>query len=126
MYSKNYEVNDEHIDFQGVVDGLYFPFYMEWCRHSFMEEQVGVNLEEEAKRGNMYVLTEYNIKFKKPLKKEDNLHVTCELKKGERSSRFNFIQKILVNDKIHAEATFSATCVTNGKPHVPEKVKKLI
>jgi len=29
MFAKQYEVDEKHIDFQGVVDGLYYPFYME-------------------------------------------------------------------------------------------------
>jgi len=29
MFSKMYDVDENHIDFQEVVDGLYYPFYME-------------------------------------------------------------------------------------------------
>lgn len=124
MYKQNYQIKDEHIDFQEVVDGLYYPFYFEWTRHKFMEDIVGLNLEEEAKKGNMYMLTEYILKFKSPLRKGDTVTVTCELVKGEKSSRFVFLQKILVADKVCAEANFSATCLQNGgRPCVPDIVK---
>ena len=36
MFTKTYSVDEKHVDFQGVVDGLYYPFYMEWTRHAFM------------------------------------------------------------------------------------------
>lgn len=72
----------------------------------------------------MYVLSEYNLKFKKPLKKGDSLTVTCELLPAERSSRFKFNQAIMVNGKIHAEAIFTATCLKNNRrPEVPDEVK---
>jgi acyl-CoA thioester hydrolase len=47
MFSKHYEVDESHIDFQGVVDGLYYPFYMEWTRHAYMREALGIDIEEE-------------------------------------------------------------------------------
>lgn len=31
MFSKMYDVDKDHIDSQKVVDGLYYPFYMEWA-----------------------------------------------------------------------------------------------
>lgn len=47
MFFKIYDVENSHIDFQGVVDGLYYPFYMEWTRHAYMKEALGLDLEEE-------------------------------------------------------------------------------
>ena len=47
-YSKTYTAKDEHIDFQNIMDGLYYPFYMEWCRHDFIKEALGFDFEEEA------------------------------------------------------------------------------
>ncbi|HVK48614.1 MAG TPA: hypothetical protein VM488_12230 [Pseudobacter sp.] len=49
-YSKTYTVKDEHIDVQNIVDGLYYPFYMEWCRHDFVREVLGFDFEEEPQR----------------------------------------------------------------------------
>ena len=46
MFSKMYDVDEHHIDFQGVVDGLYYPFYMEWARHAFMKKALGIDIEE--------------------------------------------------------------------------------
>jgi acyl-CoA thioester hydrolase len=127
MYIKNYKVQKEHIDFQGIVDGLYVPFYMEWCRHAFIQEVLGINMEEEAKKGNMYVLTEYTLKFKKSLREGDQMKVSCELQPNDKSSRFNVYQTITVNDKIYAIATFSITCAPqNGRPYVPDTIKRAL
>lgn len=29
MCSQTLSIKDEHIDFQGILDGLYYPYYME-------------------------------------------------------------------------------------------------
>lgn len=50
MFSKMYDVNEGHIDFQEVVDGLYYPFYMEWERHAFMKEALGIDIEGGSAR----------------------------------------------------------------------------
>ena len=55
-YAIEYTVNDKHIDVQGIMDGLYYPFYMEECRHNFAKEFLGIDLAEEAKKGVNIVL----------------------------------------------------------------------
>ena len=49
-FSKEYITRDEHIDVQGIMDGLYYPFYMEYCRHEYIDKILGFNLESEAKK----------------------------------------------------------------------------
>ncbi|AYH46925.1 MULTISPECIES: thioesterase family protein [Dickeya] len=122
MFSKHYEVEDSHIDFQGVVDGLYYPFYMEWTRHAFMKESLGVDIEEEFKQGKVYMVLEYSLRFRKSLQKGDRLEVTCQLEKNEKRNRVNFVQQIKVDSVTYAEATFVATCLVNGRPSMPEAV----
>ncbi|POY54002.1 hypothetical protein F018LOC_02257 [Pectobacterium versatile] len=122
MFSKHYEVEDGHIDFQGVVDGLYYPFYMEWTRHAFMKEALGIDIEEEFKLGKIYMVLEYTLRFRKSLQKGDQVEVTCQLKKNEKRNRVNFVQQIKVGGVTYAEATFVATCLTNGRPSMPEAV----
>ncbi|MGI8470994.1 acyl-CoA thioesterase [Pectobacterium brasiliense] len=122
MFSKHYDVEDSHIDFQGVVDGLYYPFYMEWTRHAFMKEALGIDIEEEFKQGKIYMVLEYTLRFRKSLQKGDQLEVTCQLEKNEKRNRVNFVQQIKVGGVTYAEATFVATCLTNGRPSMPEAV----
>ena len=73
MYELSMQVKDEHIDFQGIVDGLYYPFYFEECRHKYVKEAVGVDIQEFAQRGLNLVLAEYHLKFRASLKKGDRL-----------------------------------------------------
>ncbi len=122
MFVKHYDVDENHIDFQGVVDGLYYPFYMEWTRHAFMREALGIDIEEEFKQGKLYMVLEYSLRFRKSLVKGDNVEVTCALEKNDKRNRVNFVQQIKVNDVVYADATFVATCLSNGRPSMPEAV----
>lgn len=126
MFNKNYSVDEKHVDFQGVVDGLYYPFYMEWTRHAFMKESMGLDLEQEFAEGRLHMILEYTLRFKKSLQKGDEMQVTCELKANEKRNRVNFVQQILVNGTVYAEATFVATCISNGRPVIPDAVKKAL
>lgn len=126
MFSKNYEIEPSHIDFQGVVDGLYYPFYMEWTRHAFMKEALGIDIEEEFKQGKIYMVLEYSLRFRKSLTKDDRIEVTCQLQKNEKRNRVNFFQEIKVDGVPYAEATFVATCIVNGRPSMPEAVAKAL
>jgi acyl-CoA thioester hydrolase len=122
MFSKQYDVEPSHIDFQGVVDGLYYPFYMEWTRHAYMREALGIDMEEEFKQGKIYMVLEYSLRFRKSLTKDDHVEVTCQLQKNEKRNRVNFFQEIKVDGVTYAEATFVATCIVNGRPSMPDAV----
>lgn len=126
MFCKYYDVDPKHVDFQGVVDGLYYPFYLEWARHAYMAEVLGLDIEEEFKQGRIHLLLEYSLSFKKSLKAGDKLTVTCQPVRNEKRSRINFFQQILVNDVVFAEATFTATCLTNGRPGIPAGIAAII
>ncbi|WP_168404565.1 acyl-CoA thioesterase [Erwinia amylovora] len=126
MFCKHYDVDPDHVDFQGVVDGLYYPFYFEWARHAYMAEALGLDLEEEFKQGRIHMLLEYTLKFKKSLKAGDKVEVTCQPLKNEKRSRVNFAQQILVNNVVYAEALFTATCLINGRPGVPASLAEII
>src|SRR5438067_10151118 len=78
-YSKTYVAKDEHIDVQEIMDGLYYPFYMEYCRHDYIREILGFDFETEAKNGIYMVLSNYSISFLRSLKKRDEFKVTCAL-----------------------------------------------
>ena len=129
MYEKLMQVKDEHIDFQGIVDGLYYPFYLEECRHQYVKDVLGIDIVEFAKKGLKLVLAEYTLKFKASLKKGDKLIVTCELIPIEGSrTKVGFKQQIICNDKIAAEGTFIATCLpaSGGRPFIPEEFQSYL
>ncbi len=126
MFYKTYDVEEQHLDFQHVVDGLYYPFYMEWARHAYMKEVLGLDLHDEFKQGRLHMLVEYSLRFKKSLVRGETMTVSCQLQANEKKTRVNFIQQIKVNDKVYAEGVFVATCLINGRPGLPEVVKQAL
>ncbi|WP_299541160.1 acyl-CoA thioesterase [uncultured Herbaspirillum sp.] len=122
MFAKNFVVDPRHIDFQGVVDGLYYPFYMEWTRHAFLKEALGISIEEAFTQGQVFIVLEYSLRFRKSLRKGDTMQVTCELKKHDKRNRVNFVQQIKVEDVVYAEAVFVGACFINNRPFVPDSI----
>lgn len=127
-YSKNYTAEDQHIDVQGIMDGLYYPFYMEYCRHDYIREVLGFDFVEQAGKGVNMVLSQYNIKFIRSLKKNDNFDVTCSVfTDAQGLPRLHFKQSIIKDGKIMATAVFTGTCVaaTGGRPYLPEELQNI-
>ncbi|WPR77261.1 hypothetical protein [Algoriphagus sp. NG3] len=124
-YSKTYQVKEEHIDVQGIMDGLYYPFYIEWCRHDFIKEVLGFDFEIEAKNGIYMVLSNYSLHFIRSLKKGDVFTVTCAVYKDKSGlPKLHFRQSILLNNKPMTKAVFSGTCIPacGGRPYLPASV----
>lgn len=95
---------------------------MEWTRHAYMREALGIDIEEEFRQGKLYMVLEYSLRFRKSLQKGDSVEVTCQLERNEKRNRVNFAQQIKVDGVVYAEATFVATCLANGRPSMPEAV----
>jgi acyl-CoA thioester hydrolase len=124
-YSKIYRVKDEHIDVQNIMDGLYYPFYMEYCRHDYIREKLGFDFEMEAKNGIYMVLSSYTINFVRSLKRNDEFQVTCEVFADEDGlPRLHFKQTIMFNKKLMTKAVFTGTCIpaAGGRPYLPDSV----
>ncbi len=126
-FSKTFTTKPEHIDCQGIMDGLYYPFYMEQTRHQYAREVLKFNLEEQAQKGVNMILTEYTIKFKKSLIKDDKFEVDCS---AEIVSpiKVKFIQTIKRDGKLITSGEFFATCInaSGGRPFIPDEVKNLL
>jgi len=122
MFSKSFTVDPKHIDFQGVVDGLYYPFYMEWTRHEFMRTVLGIDIEQLFEQGQMYIVVEYSLQFRKSLKRGDMMEVTCKMERNVKPTRINFVQSIMVDGQTYAEATFVCTCLYRGRPTIPQAI----
>jgi len=125
-YSKKITVADEHIDVQGIMDGLYYPFYMEECRHQYIKEVLGFDFVKQAEQGVFMVLSEYSLKFIRPLKKGDVFDVTCAVYTDAKGlPRLHFKQSIFKSGKIMASGIFTGTCIpaSGGRPYLPEELK---
>jgi len=120
MFSKSYEVDPKHIDFQGVMDGLYYPFYFEWARHDYLYEEMGVDIEQLFEQGQMYVVLEYNLKYRKSVRAGETVVVTCEAEKHAKPNRINMVQKMFLGETVAAEAVFTCTCLYHGRPTIPK------
>ncbi|WP_413669438.1 acyl-CoA thioesterase [Mucilaginibacter sp. Mucisp86] len=128
-YTKTYIAKDEHIDVQEIMDGLYYPFYMEYCRHDYIREILGFDFEIEAKNGIYMVLSNYSISFLRSLKKGDEFKVTCTLYTDKGGlPKLHFKQSIICNNKVMTKALFTGTCVpaTGGRPYLPASVLEKI
>jgi len=125
QYTQEYVTKDEHIDVQQIMDGLYYPFYMEDCRHKFIKETIGFDIEEMAQKGINLVLSGYSIKFLRSLKKGDRFSVTCRLLKDKSGlPKFHLHQTIVMNNKVYTEAIFTGTCIELGRsrPFLPDVI----
>ena len=128
-FSKTYITKDEHIDVQQIMDGLYYPFYMESCRHDFIREILGFDFAVEAEKGVYMVLSQFSIKFVRSLKKSDEFVVTCVLyRDATNQPKLHFMQTILLNKKIMTTGIFTGTCVpaAGGRPFLPLKIQLLL
>ena len=120
-----YTTKPEHIDFQGIMDGLYYPFYLEECRHRYAEEVLGLGLKQAAEKGVNVVLSQYTIKFLRSLRKDDAFVVTCSGHPDKQGKpQFHLKQEIRREGKLIASALFTATCVraSGGRSFVPDDV----
>jgi acyl-CoA thioester hydrolase len=129
QYLKHYTTKTEHLDVQQIMDGLYYPFYMEDCRHAFIREVLDFNFEEEAASGTYMVLSKYTIEFLRSLKKDDQFSVSCAVFRDEIvPSTLHFRQEIIRSGKLMTRAVFSGTCVpaTGGRPFLPQRLFHLL
>jgi acyl-CoA thioester hydrolase len=126
-FTKTYIAKKEHIDIQGIMDGLYYPFYMEYCRHDFIREVLGFDFEEEAKNGIYMVLSQYTIKFIRSLKENDEFIVSCEVfTDAANQPRLHFKQAIKLNGKLMTTGIFTGTCIpaSGGRPYLPDNIQE--
>ena len=118
-------VENKHIDFQGLLDGLHYLYYYEVVRHEYFAT-LGKSVEDFHKDGINLVLTSCNeLNYKKSIIKDDELEITCEIIPVSKA-KFGFYQKILVNNKVVSDAKFHATAVNvaGGRPFIPDNIKK--
>ncbi len=129
QFELGYTAKEEHIDFQGIMDGLYYPFYLEDCRHKFIEEAMKFDMKAESALGTNMVLAQYIIKFIRPLKKGDKFIATCSAHPDKAEKPVFHLRQTLVKDgKLVVAAFFTATCVpaAGGRPFIPASVASFL
>lgn len=115
-YIKKYFAKEEHIDWWGNMDGLYYPYYMEDCRHSYIKEVLHFDFEEEARNGISMVLSKYDVQILKALKRGSKFAVTCTVYRDKfASTLLHFKQSITLRGRVMTLGLFSGTCTpSNG------------
>jgi len=128
-YKLELEVRDNEIDMQGIVSNTVYPIYFMHARHKFLKD-LGVSFAEMTEKKQYLILTSTNIEFKKPLKSEDKLYVTCKVIL-EGKIKMGFEQEIrrLPDDMLMASSYNVGVCIdgnNRNKPYIPEIIQKNI
>ena len=124
-----FEVRDNEIDIQGVVNNANYFIYMAHARHVFLKEILKIDFIEMAKANLNLFLVNSNIDFKKPLLPNDKFYVTCKLI-PEGKIRFVFEQEVRLsaNDALIAKGLNTGVCMDGNKnrPFIPEVMVKFL
>ena len=132
IFKEHFEVRDNEIDIQGIVNNSNYMTYLGHARHKFVK-QMGIDFTEYAKNGLNLVVASCNLNFKHPLKPNDQFYVTCQIKPTDSALKFSFYQEIRLTegDKLVLTADFIATCINEKatsraeRIFIPEAIKKL-
>jgi acyl-CoA thioester hydrolase len=126
IFKSYFEVRDNEIDAQGVVNNANYFIYYAHTRHKYLHE-LGISFAKMAEENQNLFLISSNIEFKKPLRAEDKFYVTCKLVPQESSLRFAFEQEIRKNDETLISKAINVGVCLNGnnknRPYVPELIK---
>ena len=133
VFRTYFEVRDNEIDIQGIVNNTNYMVYLGHARHKYIHS-IGIDFNEYAARGYNFVLLDCSMQFKHSMKPDDVFYVTCQLAPTDSPIRFAFEQDIYLkdSDKLILTAKLTATCInTQPKPgekkiFVPEDIKRAI
>ena len=120
-FREYFEVRDNEIDIQGIVNNTNYMVYLGHARHKYIRS-VGIDFNDYAARGYNFVLLDCSMQFKHSLKPDDVFYVTCRLVPTSSAIRFAFEQEIRLkeSDKLILTAHLTATCI-NTQPQPGEK-----
>jgi len=133
LFKTQFEVRDNEIDIQGIVNNTNYMVYLAHARHKYINA-LGINFSDYAAQGLNLVLLSCNLTFKQSLRPDDTFYVTCEVKPTDSPIRFAFYQEIRLSntDQLIAKAELMATCVNEHaktraeRIFIPDDVKRLL
>jgi acyl-CoA thioester hydrolase len=130
MYKVEFEVRDNEIDIQGVVNNANYLIYMAHTRHKFLKDQLKIDFAEMAKAKQNLFLINSTIEYKKPLKPNEKFYVTCKIL-PQGKIRFAFEQEIRLvsNDELVAKSLNIGVCLdgnNRNRPYVPEVINSYL
>jgi acyl-CoA thioester hydrolase len=127
VYKLEFEVRDNELDVQGIVNNANYFIYLAHTRHKFLKE-IGISFSEWSEEKQYLLLVSSNIEFKKSLRAEDKFYVTCSLV-PEGTLRFGFEQEIRKSlDDVLIVKSYNIGACLDGKnrnrPYIPEIIKQ--
>lgn len=108
------EVRDYECDIEGIVNNANYLHYLEHTRHRFLR-QAGLSFAEMHLRGVDAVVARMDLRYKSPLRCDDNLISRLWIEK--QGIRYVFHQDIFreADETLCLKATVELVCLVNGK-----------
>lgn len=128
MFHIHFEVRDNEVDQQGIVNNANYFIYMAHTRHRYLND-IGINFADMAANNQNLLLTATQIDFKKPLYPNEAFYVTCEIAPRGRI-RIDFHQKVYnSHNELCVKAVNTGVCVDGNnanKPYIPEPIRHIL
>ena len=108
------EVRDYECDIEGIVNNANYLHYLEHTRHRFLR-QAGLSFAEMHQRGVDAVVARMDLRYKSPLRCDDNLISRLWIEK--QGIRYVFHQDIFreADEALCLKATVELVCLVDGK-----------
>lgn len=108
------EVRDYECDIEGIVNNANYLHYLEHTRHRFLR-QTGLSFAEMHRRGVDAVVARMDLRYKSPLRCDDNLISRLWIEK--QGIRYIFHQDIFreADEALCLRATVELVCLVDGK-----------
>lgn len=108
------EVRDYECDIEGIVNNANYLHYLEHTRHRFLR-QAGLSFAEMHQRGVDAVVARMDLRYKSPLRCDDNLISRLWIEK--QGIRYIFHQDIFreADEALCLKATVELVCLVDGK-----------
>ncbi len=114
IYETRMEVRDYECDIEGIVNNANYLHYLEHTRHRFLR-QAGLSFAEMHQRGVDAVVARMDLRYKSPLRCDDNLISRLWIEK--QGIRYVFHQDIFreADEALCLKATVELVCLVDGK-----------
>ena len=114
VYETRMEVRDYECDIEGIVNNANYLHYLEHTRHRFLR-QAGLSFAALHQRGVYAVVARMDLRYKSPLRCDDNLISRLWIEK--QGIRYVFHQDIFreADEALCLKATVELVCLVNGK-----------
>lgn len=128
IFETKMEVRDYECDLQGIVNNANYQHYTEHTRHLFLHS-LGMSFAEMHRQGVDAVVAEINMRFKSPLRSDDEFMSRLAFERD--GLRYSFFQDIyrLPDDRMVFSSRVDVVCLVDGRlgecPELDEKIKLL-